>query len=484
MSPRVTCGPLPGKVLLIFISIGWVLVYASSAGAQGGLAAPGEGVFQVNTYTSGTQFEPAVAGEANGGFVVAWTAYQIDGDDTGIAAQRFASDGSRLGVELEVNTYTSGRQRYPAIAASANGDVLVAWVSSLQDGSSNGVFARRFGGDGRPIGSAFQVNTYTESDQGGNGNLAVAADASGRFVVVWSSHGQDGDNNGVFAQRFGSDGRALGTEFQVNRFTLVHQETPAVVSDAAGNFTVVWKALSEDDTYNDVFGQRFGSGGERRGTEFRVNALGAGDQGYYLAAGAAPNGDFVVAWSSEYVDDPGNGIVAQRFDENGSRLGDELLVNSTVQPGGGAGVGVAVDASGDFAVVWQGDAESGQAEIFGQRFRSDGTRLGTEFRVDSTAGRREAPAAASDASGRFIVVWQMGSNVFGRRFGTASAACGGDCDGDLGVTIDELVLGVDVALGVRPLEACARFDESADGVVTIDELVAAVRNALRGCGAA
>jgi hypothetical protein len=31
----------------------------------------------------------------------------------------------------------------------------------------------------------------------------VAADAGGRFVIAWSSFGQDGDLHGVFAQRFG-----------------------------------------------------------------------------------------------------------------------------------------------------------------------------------------------------------------------------------------------------------------------------------------
>ena len=53
----------------------------------------------------------------------------------------------------------------------------------------------------------------------------------------------------------------------------------------------------------------------------------------------------------------------------------------------------------------------------------------------------------------------------------------GDCNGDLDVSIDELVLGVNMALGSAAAD-CTRFDANGDGAVSIDELVAAVRAAL------
>ena len=47
------------------------------------------------------------------------------------------------------------------------------------------------------VGSEFQVNTYTTSNQTtgffAGGRHLVAGDASGNFVVVWSSYHQDGD---------------------------------------------------------------------------------------------------------------------------------------------------------------------------------------------------------------------------------------------------------------------------------------------------
>ena len=42
---------------------------------------------------------------------------------------------------------------------------------------------------------------------------SVGVNSDGGFVVVWLSVDQDGDGNGVFGQRFASDGLAVGDEF-------------------------------------------------------------------------------------------------------------------------------------------------------------------------------------------------------------------------------------------------------------------------------
>jgi hypothetical protein len=59
--------------------------------------------------------------------------------------------------------------------------------------------------------------------------------------------------------------------------------------------------------------------------------------------------------------------------------------------------------------------------------------------------------------------------------------CSGDCSGNGEVTVDELVQGVNIALGNVPADRCPAFDRGGDGAVTVDELVAGVRSALDGC---
>src|SRR6185503_20432602 len=101
----------------------------------------------------------------------------------------------------------------PAVAADAAGNFVVVWASYLEDGSLYGVFGQRYAGAGTALGSEFRVNTYTT---GAQTFPSVAADAAGNFVVVWHSNGQDGSSFGVFGQRYSSSGTPLGPEFRVN----------------------------------------------------------------------------------------------------------------------------------------------------------------------------------------------------------------------------------------------------------------------------
>lgn len=65
--------------------------------------------------------------------------------------------------------------------------------------------------------------------------------------------------------------------------------------------------------------------------------------------------------------------------------------------------------------------------------------------------------------------------------GRVVAACTGDCSVDGVVTVDEIIQGVNIALGSASLSQCSAFDADGGGGVTVDELVTAVNNALRGC---
>src|SRR5207249_1212383 len=63
----------------------------------------------------------------------------------------------------------------------------------------------------------------------------------------------------------------------------------------------------------------------------------------------------------------------------------------------------------------------------------------------------------------------------------AAVVCAADCDGSGAVTVDELVLLTNLALGTAPASMCASADANGDGQIGIDELLAAVSRALNGC---
>lgn len=104
-----------------------------------------------------------------------------------------------------VNTYTTGGQDRPSVAMDPAGNFVIAWEAWLPGGSTDeGVYARRFGSNGAPVGAEFKVNTYTT---GGFRHPSVAMDSAGNYVIAWESWDQDGDGYGIYARRVGFDAR-------------------------------------------------------------------------------------------------------------------------------------------------------------------------------------------------------------------------------------------------------------------------------------
>ena len=375
--------------------------------------------FRVNSYTTNTQNYPALAANPNGGFVVVWQSAYQDGSNFGVFGQRYAGSGTPLGPEFRVNSHSTSHQRSPDVAVDSSGGFVVVWNSLGQDGSSEGVFAQRFDSAGMPSGPEFRVNTYTTGSQRAP---AVSMGGSGNFVVVWMGNGQDGSLYGIFGQRYAASGGPLGPEFRVNTYTTNHQQRPAVAADASGGFVVVWDGLG-GGTYTVIAGQRFGASGAPVGAEFRVNTYTPTDQ-YDPAVDSDAAGNFVVAWTGvtgSQIDFAS--VFAQRFTSAGAPTGPEFRVN-TYTTNDQTRSSVAVDASGNFVIAWQSNQQEvgSYFDIYGQRYGSSGAPSGPEFRVNTfTPNLQIIPDVAADSSGNFVVVWQspqdgFNTGIFGQRY--------------------------------------------------------------------
>jgi hypothetical protein len=398
-----------------------VLALATLPWVAGAQPQPAGGEFRVNTYTTSIQRYPAVAFDPTGNFIVVWESLGQDGDDKGIFGQRYDAAGALVGVEFQVNTYTTGEQYTPAVAVDAVGNFVVVWASDGdQDGNLSGVFGQRYDAAGQPLGSEFRVNSHTTNFQY---NPAIAMDSQGRFIVVWQSFTQDGDQSGVFAQRYDAVGQRLGGEFRINSYTTGNQYPSALAMDGQGRFVVVWQSNPQDGSVSGIVGRRFDATGQPLGADFQVNSYTTGQQGRPAVAMSA-GGAFVVVWRSENQDGDMYGIFGQRFGASGAPLGAEFQVN-TYTTNDQDRPAVAMDAAGSFVVVWRSYSQDGDSQgIFGQRYDGAGVLRGGEFQVNTyTTGAQQYPGVGSDPSGNFVVVWgsqdQDGDSmgIFAQRYG-------------------------------------------------------------------
>jgi hypothetical protein len=252
-------------------------------------------------------------------------------------------------------------------------------------------------------GPELQVNTYTTGTQFRAG---VSADASGNFVIVWQTNQEDAAD--IYAQRYAPSGSRIGGEFRVNANVGGTDAEPAVAMARTGEFVVVWTGPGYPG--QDIKGRRYDA----------LNTYMTGLQ-FSPAVAVDTNGNFVVVWASNLQDGSHNGVFGRRFDAVGTPIGLDFAVNSYTT-GRQDSPQVAVNAAGDFVVIWHGDGQDDSSYgIFGQRFAYDGGALGGEFHVNvATAGVERFPAVASTAAGGFIVVWtgSVGSTngILGRQF--------------------------------------------------------------------
>jgi hypothetical protein len=73
------------------------------------------------------------------------------------------------------------------------------------------------------------------------------------------------------------------------------------------------------------------------------------------------------------------------------------------------------------------------------------------------------------------------SDAPGQPTPTPVPACVADCDGDGVVAVNEVIRGVNIALGNQPVGECPDADADGDGRVTISELITAVNDVINGC---
>lgn len=394
-----------------------VLLAATAFPAPAQLLGP---EFQVNTWTTGTQWHSDVAVDPSGGFFVTWMSDDQDGSSWGVYAQRYDAAGAPLGNEFRINTQTAAHQMLPKVAIDGSGKAIVVW-ESYSDGSWEGISAQRYDAAGLPLGAEFRVNAYTPERQGWP---RVAASPSGNFVAVWSD--QDtlfSDVLGVYGHRFDADGLPLGGDVTVApRSADPSAFVRGVLLRDSGEFVVGWTSCAYLDPWYDdcdVSVRRFGPGGPL-GAEIQVNTY----TNSYQRGGALADdegGGFIVAWDSDGQDGSDLGVVVRRYNAAGDPTSGEILVNEFTADRQDHPVAVS-DGAGGVLVVWESFGQDGAgAGIFGRRFNPAGVPLGADFRVNShTTGDQSYPAVAARGPGDFVVVWhsygQDGSNrgIFGR----------------------------------------------------------------------
>ena len=380
---------------------------------------------------AGDQVFPDAAISTNGGFVV-WQDNATDGDGWGVSARRVDSTLSGSLSTFRVNVQGTNDQENARVALLKNGGAVFVWQGG-REGFQH-IFARFL----TPINTFLTTTDLAVSTFGSASsfqiNPAVAVLSNSNVVVVWSSFNQAGAYSlqDVYAKILSPTGGTVSNEFLVNQFTNYNQRTPAVTALNGGGFVVSWVSeqqrvitpiVGTNSTYYssgsipvpsvDIYARLYQSNGAAVGSEFLVNSSSPAAN---PSLAAASDGSFLVAWSGRDSVNLTNGWDVYARPYSGTGIGGSIvrlntyLNNNQYAP--------RLSAIGqDYLAVWTSLGQDGSREgVYGQFIHSDGSLIGSEFRVNTTTVSQQIqPVVASDGANQFLTVWSSyagGANSF------------------------------------------------------------------------
>jgi hypothetical protein len=330
-------------------------------------------------------------------------------------------------MEFVVNSYTLGSQSNPELAMTGDGGFIVSWSGCCSDGSSRN-FAQRFDSLGNRLGSQFGIEAI---GIGLGTGVAVSADQT--IFVAWNHHieTQTMSVADVFGKVFDPEGIPITADFLVHPYTTGAQGSPHVIPTQDGGFSVVWVEGVEGLVQFGV--QGFGSTGEKSGGPFFLQRTVSGQREYGgdFTLDAASN--FVGTWQRPtFLTGPQQWqslVVVQRFAQDGSSLGDAILVDPVTartpvlqqtRPA------LAAAPSGGFVIAWNqhytdiitdragSQGNPNEQAILARCFDRLGRPLSPAFRVDTLGGEKnDAPSVAVTPSGHIVFTWEHAQTYYG-----------------------------------------------------------------------
>jgi len=379
-----------------------ILIYTSiSASAQN---IPDFLVNEQGSIDGSQQAEPYMAGDGNGNYVVTWKDKR-NGTDFDIFAQICLSDGTPLGDNFKVNDDNGTRRQYtPTVAVDPNLNFVIAWIDRRNGDPNNhwDLYAQRYSSDGTALGDNFIVNDELETEE--KSHPSVSIDSLGNFVIVWGDKRNEPWD--IFGQRFLSDGTALGNNFRINDdIGNYYQLWPTCACDKSGNLIVSWT----DKRYNTdrhIYAQRYSFDGIALGNNFQVNDNNAGTNNILPDIAIDGNSNFIIAWEDNRNGYPD--IYAQRFMSDGTIVGDNFNINDDTPDTRQCNPSIISDLEGNFTVCWE-DSRNDYNDVYARQFLSNGTPVADDFKVSNDLtynAKQENAIIGSDEDGNFKICWE------------------------------------------------------------------------------
>ncbi|MBB6523477.1 Ig-like domain-containing protein [Pseudoteredinibacter isoporae] len=365
-----------------------------------------------------------IASLADGGYIVTYLKLSETAEDGfDVFAQRYDAQGNPHSESFKVNSFTEGDQVNSDVIGLADGGYVITWQSRDQDGDLNGIYAQRYDENNQAVGPETQINVYTDSNQQ---SPSISDLPNGGYVISWMSHGQDGSGEGVYMRVFDAAGEAISGDVRVSDSTIGHQANPSITTLSDGRFIVSWDAQNANGI-PQATAKLFDSEGNALSAEFSLSD--SSNPQFQTHISATADGGFAVSWLAVSQDNEAQ-VMVQRYDHNGSRLLNDAIVVHSSENAFSAKPEVAGLNNGDIVVTWTAQ-DGDQLGVFASRYSADGNAIYENRLINhQEQGVQTEPHIVALEDGGYLITWgeqqtQNGrASVWGQQFDAEDNATG------------------------------------------------------------
>jgi hypothetical protein len=373
--------------------------------------------FPVSDAINASVYRPMVAAAPNGSFAVTWGDERYGNTNRASGAGNIfgriiGSNGSAVTASFRVddvvaNTYyTDYWVFFSTPMFLPSGTLIVVWhvngVSGPTGIQSNDVYYTAFNGATK-LGAGIQLNTVGTSTGAGATRPSVCFRAPSTFLAVFE-YAKNGNNIGGMVVDANS-GAKIGDAFAMSDNAFNSRIYPHVASN--GNYSVcVWTDGRTDTQVGDVYAERI-VGGTLASTNVKVNDDGSGGYNQYARVAMDAQGNYVVVWIDTRSNSGGD-LYVQRFDAQGNKIGTNFKLTKSNSKFHEYPPGIAMKSDGSFVVAWA-DSIKQTAKNWGIKtrfFGSAGQPLSDVIEVTTSPSLQ--PDVKIGASGAVFYAWLDG----------------------------------------------------------------------------
>ena len=378
-------------------------------------------------------------------YIVVWA-----GEGYDIQLQRISSSGDLVGHNIQANQLSSANSNNPSAATDSSGNIIVTWTADVACCMNVIPYCRILAPDGSPISDQWALDPSGSAPLSSSGwDDRIAADSSGRCIVVWSAH-INGRSRIVFQQVNLTGNLSPAPVTVSDPADSTDHIFPTVTSTRDGHFLILWSSNTgiaariyhPDSGFvspqfivtRSSYWMTYGLSSDDRNT-FYITWFSDQPYGQLLSTQGHPAGppsplvfpSPMAWWDSPRITKPVNGrmylvysgtirmqqdVMLQAFDAAFHPAGSSTKVADDGCSAWQTHPVVRHNRDGKSLIVWD-DQRNGYHDLYGQVLDASGRPLSRNFQISDSLllHRTSAPTIAEDIDGNFLVAFAGGEST-------------------------------------------------------------------------